>query len=178
MASIFGHGLVAYTTTRLIDSKANRLLLFLAILSSIIPDLDVIAFSMGIPYEHPLGHRGFSHSILFALLWSGLLTFLLKHSRKWVIFTTLFLSTISHGILDALTTGGRGVGFLIPLDNERYFFPLRVIKVSPIGVEEFFSEWGIRVILSELKYIFLPCIIILTINYLLIKSQNRREKIG
>ena len=167
MASIFGHGLVAYTTSRIVDSKSNTLLLFLAILSSIIPDLDVIAFSMGIPYEHPLGHRGFSHSILFALLWSGLLTLLMGRARKFVVFTVLFLSTISHGILDALTTGGRGVGFLIPLDNERYFFPLRVIKVSPIGIEEFFSEWGMRVILSELKYIALPCLIILMVNSLL-----------
>ncbi|MBO6607949.1 metal-dependent hydrolase [Psychroserpens sp.] len=161
MASIFGHGLVAYTTTRLLDSKSNRLLLFLAIVSSIIPDLDVIAFSIGIPYEHPLGHRGFSHSILFALLWSVLLTLLLRQSRKWIVFLVLFLSTISHGVLDALTTGGRGVGFLIPYDNERYFFPMRVIKVSPIGIEEFFSEWGMRVILSELKYIAFPCAIIL-----------------
>lgn len=142
MASIFGHGLVAYTTTRLLDSKSNRLLLFLAIVSSIIPDLDVIAFSIGIPYEHPLGHRGFSHSILFALLWSVLLTLLLRQSRKWIVFLVLFLSTISHGVLDALTTGGRGVGFLIPYDNERYFFPMRVIKVSPIGIEEFFFRMG------------------------------------
>lgn len=167
MASIFGHGLVAYTTSRLVDSKSNTLLLFLAILSSIIPDLDVIAFSMGIPYEHPMGHRGFSHSILFALLWSGLLTLLMGKARKFIVFTVLFFSTISHGILDALTTGGRGVGFLIPLDNERYFFPLRVIKVSPIGIEEFFSEWGMRVILSELKYIAIPCCIILMVNSLL-----------
>lgn len=171
MASIFGHGLLAFTTAKLIDSKSNRLLMFLAILSSIIPDLDVIAFSLGIPYEHPLGHRGFSHSILFALMWSFLIVILLGKSRKLVVFLVLFLSTISHGILDALTTGGRGVGFLIPFDNERYFFPLRIIKVSPIGIEEFFSEWGIRVILSELKYIAIPCIIIL-ITLSLVKKWN------
>ncbi len=161
MASIFGHGLVAYTTSKVIDSKSNRLLMFLAILSSIIPDLDVVAFSLGIPYEHPMGHRGFTHSILFAVIWSALFTFLLKNSRKWVTFLVLFLSTLSHGILDAMTTGGRGVGFLIPFNNEREFFPIRVIKVSPIGIEEFFSEWGWRVILSELKYIAIPCCIIL-----------------
>jgi inner membrane protein len=33
--------------------------------------------------------------------------------------------------------------------------------VSPIGIEQFFSEWGVNVILSELKYIGIPCFIIL-----------------
>ena len=35
---------------------------------AILPDADVIAFSLDIPYSHPLGHRGFSHSLLFALI--------------------------------------------------------------------------------------------------------------
>ena len=71
-----------------------------------------------------------------------------------------------------MTTGGKGVGFFIPFDNSRYFFPFRPIKVSPIGVKEFFSEWGINVIWSELKYIGIPCIIVLTALYL-IKNQKR-----
>jgi inner membrane protein len=81
----------------------------------------------------------------------------------------VFLSTVSHGILDAMTSGGRGVGFFIPLNNDRYFFPFRGIKVSPIGIKDFFSEWGIHVILSELKYIVVPCIIVLLILKLIRK---------
>ncbi|BAO74943.1 hypothetical protein WPG_0713 [Winogradskyella sp. PG-2] len=68
MASLFGHGLVAFTTSKLIDSKSSKLLLFLAICSSILPDLDVLTFNFGISYSHPFGHRGFTHSLLFALL--------------------------------------------------------------------------------------------------------------
>ncbi|WP_262891175.1 metal-dependent hydrolase [Psychroserpens algicola] len=86
--------------------------------------------------------------------------------------TILFLSTLSHGLLDAITTGGKGVGFFIPFDNSRFFFPLRVIKVSPIGIEKFFSEWGVNVIVSELKYIAVPCGIILTVLLLLKKSKT------
>jgi len=71
------------------------------------------------------------------------------------------MSIISHGILDAMTSGGKGVGFFIPFDNERFFFPFRKIKVSPIGVEKFFSEWGIKVILSDLKCILIPCLVII-----------------
>jgi len=172
MASIFGHGLVAYTTSKIIDSKSNRLLLILAICSSILPDLDVIAFKFGIDYSHPLGHRGFTHSILFAVLWSVLLSFLFGKNRKLIFGTVLFLSTLSHGLLDAMTSGGKGVGFFIPFENSRYFFPFRGIKVSPIGIEKFFSEWGINVILSELKYIGIPCFIILITLYFFKKFLN------
>ena len=171
MASIFGHGLVAYTTAKVIDSKTTKLLLFLAITSSILPDLDVLAFKFGIDYMHPFGHRGFTHSIVFALIWSVLLSFFFGKKRKLVVMLVLFLSTVSHGILDAMTTGGKGVGFLIPFENSRYFFSNRVIQVSPIGVEEFFSEWGICVILSELKYVAIPCGIVLITVYL-IKKRN------
>ena len=172
MASIFGHGLVAYTAAKVVDSKSSKLLIFLAIGSSILPDLDVLGFSFGIDYLHPLGHRGVTHSILFAVLWSGLLTFFFGKSRKLIFAVVLFLSTVSHGVLDAMTSGGEGVGFLIPFDNSRYFFPFRGIKVSPIGIEKFFSEWGIRVILSELQYIALPCGIVLLTHYFLSKKQT------
>lgn len=167
MASVFGHGLVAYTTAKVIDAKTSKLLLSLAIVSAMLPDLDVLAFHFEIPYLHPFGHRGFTHSIVFAALWSLLLALLFGKTRKQIFFVVLFLSTLSHGLLDALTTGGKGVGFFIPLDHSRYFFPWQVIKVSPIGVEKFFSEWGIRVIISELQYIAIPCcIILITLHFL------------
>lgn len=111
MASIFGHGLVAYTTTKLIDAKSSKLLLFLAIGSAMLPDIDVITFHLGINYSHPFGHRGFTHSIVFAFIWASLLALLFGKRREVVFMIVLFLSTISHGILDAITTGGKGVGF-------------------------------------------------------------------
>jgi len=170
MASIFGHGLVAYTTSKVLDSKSNKLLIFLAIASAMLPDLDVLAFKFGISYLHPFGHRGFTHSIVFALLWASLLSFIFGKSRKAIFFSVLFLSTLSHGILDAMTTGGEGVGFFIPFVNSRYFFPSQVIKVSPIGIGKFFSEWGMQVIFSELKYIGMPCFIVLLVLRLKRKS--------
>ena len=172
MASIFGHGLVAFTVTKVIESKTTKLLLFLAITSSILPDVDVLAFKFGIEYLHPFGHRGFTHSIAFALIWSVLLSFFFGKQRKLIFMIVLFLSTLSHGVLDAMTTGGKGVGFLIPFENSRYFFPYRVIQVSPIGVEEFFSEWGIRVIMSELRYIAIPCFIVLLTTYFTKKYKS------
>ena len=160
MASLFGHGLVGFTLTKIASSKTSNLLLFLAIGSAILPDLDVVTFGK-IPYSHPFGHRGFTHSILFAIIWATILALIFTKTKRKLFFIVLFLSTLSHGVLDALTTGGKGVGFLIPFNNDRFFFPWKVIKVSPIGISEFFSSWGVQVILSELKYIGIPCLIVL-----------------
>jgi inner membrane protein len=66
MASVFGHAIVGYTITKAASIKNYKWLLLLAILSSILPDLDVLTFNFGIPYSHPFGHRGFTHSIVFA----------------------------------------------------------------------------------------------------------------
>ena len=166
MASIFGHAIVGYTLTNVIDSKNAKWLLIAAIFSAILPVFDIIAFRFGIPYEHPLGHRGFTHSILFAVLWALLLMFLLGRKNKLIWFLVIFLSTVSHGVLDAMTSGGKGIGFLIPFNNHRFFFPFRGIQVSPLGVSKFFSEWGVQVILSEIKYVFLPFFIILFVRFL------------
>lgn len=170
MASVFGHGIVGYTLKTLIDSKNLKWLLFFAIVSTVLPDADVLAFKLGIPYEHPLGHRGFTHSIIFALFWALLLMFVLGKKHKLIWFVVIFLSTLSHGVLDAMTSGGRGVGFFIPFHNERFFFPFRAIKVSPIGIERFFSDWGMQVIISEVKFIFIPCLLILLINKIVLKK--------
>lgn len=172
MASLFGHGILAFTISKVIDQKDFKRLTLLAIVSSILPDLDVLAFNFGIPYEHMFGHRGFSHSIVFALLWSVLLTIVFSKTRKIIFCSVLFLATISHGILDAMTSGGKGVGFLIPFTDERYFFSFRNIKVSPIGIEKFFSERGIQVLISEFKYIVIPCLIILGLVFL--KKKYRK----
>ena len=171
MASILGHGITGFTISK-ITSKSNiKVLIILAILSSILPDIDVFAFHFGIPYESPLGHRGFTHSVLFAATWAVVLTFIFGKAYKKLFLLVIFFSTVSHGILDAMTNGGRGVGFLIPFDNERYFFPFRVIKVSPLKIGHFFSEWGWQVILSEFKFVVIPCVIVLVILYLIKKNQ-------
>jgi inner membrane protein len=59
----------------------------------------------------------------------------------------------SHGLLDAMTTGGLGVAFFAPFSAERYFFPWRPILVSPIGIERFLSPRGAAVLMSELQWV-------------------------
>jgi inner membrane protein len=171
MASVFGHAIVGYTITKAASIKNYKWLLLLAILSSVLPDLDVLTFNFGIPYSHPFGHRGFTHSIVFAIIWAILLMLLFGKQNRVLWFIVIFFSTVFHGILDAMTTGGKGIGFFIPFNNERFFFPFRPIQVSPLRIEKFFSEWGIQVILSEVKYILIPCIIVLLILKLINKKS-------
>lgn len=135
----------------------SRLAFALAVVS-VLPDLDVVAFRMGIPYAHPLGHRGFTHSILFAALLAAVVArFEFKTISPvtrawWRLFSALFAAAASHGILDAFTNGGLGVGFLIPFSNTRYFAPVRPLPVSPIGIDG--SVPGI--IGTEIAYVWLP----------------------
>jgi inner membrane protein len=128
---------------------------------SMLPDIDVIGFRIGIRYGDFWGHRGFTHSLLFAGMlatlalvagiphaWPGL-------NRGW-LWLYFFLATASHGFLDAMTDGGLGVAFFSPFDNARYFFAWRPIVVSPISLARFFSERGMAVLRSELIWIWIP----------------------
>lgn len=169
MASIFGHAVVGFTLTKVIDNKKLKWLLLVAIFSTILPDFDVIAFRLGIAYQHPLGHRGFTHSILFAILWALVLMLTFGRKNKLIWFLVIFLSMLSHGVLDAMTSGGEGVGFFIPFNNNRFFFSFREILVSPLGIKNFFSTWGINVLFSEFKYIVLPCFLIFYVRFLIKK---------
>jgi inner membrane protein len=74
----------------------------------------------------------------------------------WLLAALVFLATISHGILDAFTNGGLGVGFLIPFDDTRYFAPWRPIAVSPLSISAFFDGSGWRILANEGFWVGLP----------------------
>lgn len=157
MASLFGHAAAGATLAYITGATPRRRLIVLAAVSAVLPDIDAIGFFMGVPYERVWGHRGFTHSILFAAIWGVVVGTWCFPTRRLIASGVLFVATLSHGLLDAMTTGGHGVGFFIPFQNERYFFPWHPIAVSPIGVRRFFTERGLRVIYSELFYIGVPC---------------------
>jgi len=153
-------------------------LLVLGILFSILPDFDVIAFKFGIPYSSQWGHRGFTHSLFFAAAMSFAFAYLF--SRKLEIdraraFSFLFIAMASHGMLDMFTDGGLGIALLWPFDHTRYFWPYQVIKVSPIGMS-FFSDWGMRTLISEFFWIWLPAITSAAVLFVLARSVRRLKQ--
>jgi len=139
----------------------GRLALLLALLS-VLPDLDVVAFPLGIPYSHWLGHRGLSHSLLFAFAVAVVVARLgfrqlRPRSRDWWAVCGLCAAALaSHGVLDALTDGGLGIAFFLPFDGTRYFFPVRPLAVSPIGLGGFLEGPAAAVLRSEFSYVWLP----------------------
>ena len=160
MCSVLTHPAVPIALITVLPQEALSLpLLLVGAACSVMPDLDVIGFKFGITSDHMLGHRGLSHSIVFAAALGALLTYTLfcnSYPDPWVIFLFLFLSTLSHPLLDTLTNGGRGVALLAPFSNARYFFPWRPIEVSPISVQRFFSRRGVQIMRSELRWVWLP----------------------
>jgi inner membrane protein len=135
---------------------------------SVLPDLDVVGFQYGIQYGDLFGHRGFTHSLFFASVFSALLTILIGLKQKRFslhVFLFLFLCTVSHGLLDAFTDGGLGVAFFSPFSNTRYFFPWRPLRVSPIGLGNFLSGPVLNVLGSEFVFIWLPCVAIFLVSF-------------
>lgn len=124
--------------------------------ASFAPDLDVLAFPLGIPYGATLGHRGATHSLVFAGLCGCALGLdaRLRGLSALRVMLSVSLVMASHGILDAFTDGGRGVALLWPFDDERFFAPWRPIPVSPIG-PGILSRRGVRVMSYECV-LFLP----------------------
>ena len=161
MASAFSHAIVALAMGKAFQNKElSWRELLLGALCSVAPDLDVIGLYFGIQYGDVWGHRGLTHSVVFAALLAGSLVALWYRGKPAAAMTWLFLyfviCTASHGVLDAMTNGGLGVAFFSPFDTTRYFFPVRPVLVSPIGVSEFFSAYGVRILASEAIWIWLP----------------------
>jgi inner membrane protein len=177
MPTILTHGVVGLGLGRVFTARKMPpgFWQVLAILP-MVPDLDVLAFHVGIPYEAPLGHRGFTHSLCFALLLAVATAALTYREvavpfRDWCGF--LFLVAASHGLLDACTNGGLGIAFFAPLDNRRYFFPWRPIEVSPIGLN-FFSRDGAATLGSELLWVWLPTAALVAV----VEAWRRLRAIG
>jgi inner membrane protein len=165
MPTIVTHGFVAALLGKsLTAARVPARFWFLSVLCSILPDVDVLGFPLGIRYQDMLGHRGLSHSLVFAISLSLIVTLLAfpRARQKWTRFLLLcyfFAVTASHGVLDAMTDGGLGIAFFAPFDDTRYFFPFRPIKVSPIGLA-FLSARGLDVVWSEFLWVGIPSSII------------------
>jgi inner membrane protein len=163
MASAFSHAFVAVALgTVYARQRMPWQFWAVSIVCAVLPDADVIGFAWGVRYDALWGHRGLSHSLCFALLLSpGVVKLVWRHdatgSWQWCTRVLYFsIVTASHGVLDAMTDGGRGIAFLAPFDTTRYFFPWRPVRVSPISIRAFFSAWGLQILGTEVVFIWLP----------------------
>ena len=170
MPSAFTHALVGAAAAQFLpkDYPRWRAAAVFA-LASALPDLDVAAFVLRIPYEHPFGHRGFAHSLLFALLLGAAAALLVVYTtgirsneKRRICWKPLllvgFLVVATHGLLDAATNAGEGIGFFVPFHNDRYFFPYRPILTASVDPRDFFTRDGFRIFSSEIVWIWVPVV--------------------
>jgi inner membrane protein len=118
---------------------------------SVLADADVLAFRFGVPYSAPFGHRGATHSLLFAMLAGIAAAALLARGSRWPFWRAAVVACLvaaSHPLLDAMTDGGLGVALLWPFSNARFFAPWRPIPVAPIGAG-MLSSRGLHVFMVE-----------------------------
>lgn len=118
MPTIFSHGVAATALLTAFPERAfSRRLLALGVVCAIAPDIDVVTVPFGARSGHLLGHRGFTHSLLFAAVLASV--GLACAARAWpsmihrgAVWSYLFLAAASHGFLDALTDhNGLGIPF-------------------------------------------------------------------
>ena len=179
MPSVFSHAIAAAAIGSVAVGGRSRAILWgLGALCAVAPDLDVVTIKIGIPFGHMLGHRGLSHSLLFAVVLASVVTAIVRRTMPaspgaqtlWVFF---FLATASHGFLDSMTNGGLGVAFFAPFSDTRYFMPWRPILVSPISLHVFFGYRGLRVMWSELGWVWLPAALVFLAGLALRRATSR-----
>ena len=178
MPTIVSHSLIGIFASKIFKISNKPKFWVLSIICPALPDIDMIGYYLGIPYDHLFGHRGISHSIFFALLIGFVVYFLffrkenLSRSKSLIIFIYFSFITMSHGLLDMLTDATHGIPFFAPLDNTRYFFPYRPINAPSLDVEYFLREQLLEVLVGEVILISISVVGLVLFN-LLLKKLNK-----
>jgi inner membrane protein len=138
--------------------KLGRKAMLWGALTQSIPDIDFIAGAWLDTSENLLAHRGFTHSVLFAIIIVPLLALLAERwhrphnisMKRWLLFlgTEIFV----HLFLDGFNA--YGIGWLEPFSHER--FALNTIFVADpfffcLGSHCFFNVTGFKKTSSSQK---------------------------
>lgn len=132
----------------------------LAAALAVAPDLDFSAPWL-LNLEHDW-HRGFTHSVFFALLVTGVMHAYYKAAR-WRETLSAGLALLSHGLLDAATTavGYGGVKLLWPFSSRRMALGWFPIDGYVIGTDTL-GDMALRMLfeLGQEVMIFLPFLLL------------------
>lgn len=151
-------------------------LMLAGVVCALLPDADVLMIRLEMDsYSGTYGHRGFTHSVGFALLmgWFGAaLARLSSPGICWLTAVFLALCTISHSLIDGLLARGICNAWLWPLDGTRYCLPWRPITLQGTPL------FGADRLVQELLWIGLPLVLLTLVGlplrkYVLARSQAR-----
>ncbi len=142
-----------------------------AALCAAIPDVDALGRPFGVlDYEAAFGgHRGITHSLLFAAVFGAAVAWGVGRGTHWMgdrarLWLCFALATASHGFLDGLTPIGDGVKYLAPFLDERFTFVWHPIdpRAGP-GVNA-----PLRILYlmgSEIVWVGVPCAALFALSY-------------
>jgi inner membrane protein len=122
-----------------------------------LPDADALWLFLGAPDHGLMGHRGFTHTPLFALgvgVAIAVVGWLRRRPGCVRLGALAALLVCSHGILDGIAQDGRGILFFWPFSMERFHLPWRPIPDAPLGLA-FFTRVGLSHLALEF-FMFLP----------------------
>ena len=181
MPSAFTHAFVGAAMGQAAPSSVRRWRVALELgLLAALPDLDVLGWRLGIPYADPLGHRGASHSLVFAVLVGVLYPTLLHRAVRpftttwWTLVGLAGAACASHALLDTCTDAGLGVALFWPFSDARIFFPWRPILTSPLRLRAFFSARGLRILFNEVQWVWVPVLLALSAGAIVRRMSWRR----
>lgn len=157
MPTVFTHAAVGFVAAKVANevTTPNTQIALACMALSALPDADALLIGV-IPYNHPFGHRGFTHSLFFAAVIGVAAAFVFSKAAwaseisVWSLAFLFFIVIALHAFFDAMTDGGLGVAFFAPFSNYRYFMPWRPIPVAPLSFEGLLTQRGLRVIRYEL----------------------------
>lgn len=109
MPTVLTHAVLGLAAVKALAPPVLSRIWLAGILAGRLADFDTFGLLLGIPYAHPLGHRGLSHSLLFGMLLCMLLAAVFFYNllrRERFRFGLVFsLASMLHGALDAMTNG-------------------------------------------------------------------------
>lgn len=123
----------------MIGHKAGKKGMLIGALAQSLPDIDFLASFFTSTSQNLLAHRGFTHSILFALVFTPIISLIFDHwgkplnvsFKRWMVFFAV--QSFVHVFIDAFNN--YGVGWLEPFNH------IRVSFNSIYVADPFFSIW-------------------------------------
>jgi membrane-bound metal-dependent hydrolase YbcI (DUF457 family) len=133
MSTFVGHALAAtvvVSTSRGLPAERHRVVMVLAVIAALLPDIDVFLLLTG---SRAVTHRGLTHSLLFAVLSAAALTAVaraLVNLSTPRLFLLMLLACVSHLVLDFLMGAGPPIRPFAPLDDRGFLAPVRLLPIA------------------------------------------------
>lgn len=157
-------------------ARLSSRLVAVGMVAAMLPDADIVGRYFGVPHTADFGHRGATHTLMFALLLAAMAALaapLIREGRMRV-FMFVLLSTLFHPLADMLNDGGKGIMMFWPFDHERFKFLVHPVRVAPVGLQGFESGSIWPVFGSELLWLILPATALAAMSRVLGKRRLGR----